>query len=96
MPKHDFSALFAEYEAIIAQMPETFDSHQFILRLAQQHQPLYIEALFSYRDKPAPFKIVHGILAKHLHAYPGLGQVGVVSSTDIFGQSNGCARWRRL
>jgi hypothetical protein len=40
-------------------MPETFTSHQFILRLAQQHQALYIDALHSYRDTAAPFKHVH-------------------------------------
>jgi hypothetical protein len=101
MPKHVFSALFAKYEAVIAQMPETFDSHQFILRLAQQHQTLYIEALYNYRhsphrESPAPFRIVHQFLARHLSTCRGLvTRTGDVYSADIFGQFNECARWRK-
>ena len=77
MPKHDFSPLFDHYPALIAQMPKIFTSHQFILRLAQQHQVPYIEALYSYRDsphrgKPAPFRTVHRILSQHLNAYSEL------------------------
>jgi hypothetical protein len=101
MPEHDFSALFEHYPTVIAQMPEIFTSHQFILRLAQQHQPLYIEALHSYRDSPhrgspAPFRVVHQLLARHLHAYHDLvTHVGTVNSPDIFGQVQKCAQWRK-
>ena len=102
MPKHDFSPLFDHYPAIIAQMPTTFTSHQFILRLAQQHQVPYIEALYSYRDsmhgkKPAPFRTVHGILSQHLNAYSELvARREDVPSVDIFGQTNECAQWKKL
>ena len=101
-PKHDFKALFAKYEAVVAQMPETFDSHQFILCLAQQHQTLYIEALYSHRhslhrDSPDPFRVVHQILSRHLNACHHLvTRLGDVYSADIFGQSNECAQWRKL
>jgi hypothetical protein len=101
MPKHDFSALFDQYPAIIAQMQKIFTSHQFILRLAQQHQVLYIEALHSYRDslhrgKPAPFRTVHGILSRHLNAYSDLiARMENVPSTDIFGQAETCAQWKK-
>jgi hypothetical protein len=102
MPKHDFSALFDQYPAIIAQMQKTFTSHQFILRLAQQHQALYIEALHSYRDslhrgKPAPFRTVHQILAQHLHACPEVVKsMDNVPSVNIFGQDSDCAQWKKL
>jgi len=71
MPEHDFSALYVHYPSIIAQMGEVFTSHKFILELARQHQDLYVDALYAYRDslregRPVPFQIVHGILAKHL------------------------------
>ena len=69
MTEHDFSALFDEYDQIIDQMPAIFTSHQFILRLVQQNQALYIDALGSYRGVPAPFRTVHGILARHLNAF---------------------------
>jgi hypothetical protein len=102
MPKHDFSALFDQYPAIIAQMQKIFTSHQFILRLAQQHQVLYIEALHSYRDslhrgKPAPFRTVHQILAQHLHACPEVVKsMDNVPSVNIFGQASDCAQWKKL
>jgi hypothetical protein len=102
MPEHDFTALFEHYPTIIGHMPEVFTSHQFILRLAQQHQTLYIKALYSYRHSPhrgspAPFRTVHGILSRHLNAYPELiTHIGTVKSTDIFGQVQECAQWRKL
>jgi len=102
MARHDFSALFEQYPAVIGRMPTIFTSHEFILCLAQQNQTLYIEALFSYRDAtyrgtPAPFMFVHRILAKHLNSYPDLlEQVRPdAPSTNIFGHSNGCAEWMK-
>jgi len=98
MPKHNFSYLLAHYPETIEEMGETFTSHQFILKLAQQHQRLYIKALHSYRDEPAPFRTVHGILAKRLHDYPELIELvrRDASSRNIFRQSNPCAEWRKL
>jgi hypothetical protein len=77
MAEHDFSAMYAQYPKVIAAMPKTFTSHQFILELARQNQTLYIEALYSYRhhshrDSPAPFLIVHGLLAQQLLEFPKL------------------------
>ncbi len=102
MTEHNFDALFENYPTIIAQMPNPFTSHQFILHLAQQHQALYIEALYSYRNlpnrqQPTPFKTVHGILAKHLNAFPQLvTHLGEVESIDIFTQENRCAQWQKV
>lgn len=102
MPRHDFDALFEQYPAVIAQMPEVFTSHAFILRLAQQNQALYIEALYSYREAThrgaaAPFMMVHSVLARRLNAHPDrVRRLGDVPSTDIFGKPNECAQWRKL
>jgi hypothetical protein len=102
MPEHDFKALYDQYTAVIAQMPPTFTSHLFILRLAQQNQRAYIEALYAYRDVPrsgktAPFMIVHGILAQHLFEYPDLIEKlsPAVKSKDIFGSDNTASEWRK-
>ena len=96
MPEHDFSTLFEKYPDVIAQMPETFTSHQFIQRLAQQHQTLYVKALYAYRNTAAPFKTVHAILAKGLNGYrERLTNVGDVQSEDIFGQATECAEWQK-
>lgn len=100
---HDFSPLFEHYEGVIAEMPAVFTSHQFILRLAQRHQPEYIEALHAYRNtlrdgRPAPFMNVHRVLALQLQECPGLvSQVASnVPSRDIFGTDNTCAQWRKV
>ena len=97
MPKHNFSAILAHYPKTIRDMPDTFTSHQFILRLAQRHQKLYIEALHRYQDEPAPFRVVHAILAKRLHDSKQIERIRRdAPSTNIFGQSNQCAEWRKL
>lgn len=99
--EHDFSELYSQYPAIIEQMPETFTSHKFILKLAQQNQRLYIEALHSYRDRPhrgqdAPFMYVHRILSQHLSNLPdSVVHLRQVASNDIFGRPNDCAQWRK-
>jgi len=100
--KHDFSALYACYPDVIQQMEDVFTSHEFILKLAHQHERMYVEALYSYRDslhrgRPTPFRAVHDILSKHLRTLPGLvTYLGEVQSEDIFKQSNNCAQWRRV
>ena len=102
MTQHDFSAIFEHYPELIAEMPDVFTSHQFILYLAQRHQSLYIEALYAYRNVPnpqhaTPFKTVHGILAKQLNDFPNLVRyVRHLSSTDIFKQDETCAEWQKV
>lgn len=101
MTEHDFRELFEHYPALIQDMNDTFTSHQFILHLARQHQSLYIEALSDYNNllnprHSAPFKTVHGILAKHLNVYPNLvTHIGDVESRNIFKKENTCAQWRK-
>ena len=103
MAGHDFASLFAKYPTVIAAMPDSFTSHEFILHLAHQYQTLYIEALYSYRGRnqrgsPAPFFMVHGILAQQLLEYPKLiRQVRKnVPSKTIFGGDAGCSEWKKV
>lgn len=103
MAKFDFSVLYDQYPAIISQMPPIFDSHQFILELARQNQVEYVKALHAYLESvadeaPAPFQVVHGILAKKLKNFPELVSLIRIDkpSIDIFGKSQGCAEWRKL
>ena len=98
MSQFDFSRLYAHYPAIIAMMPEIFTSHQFILRLAQAQQTLYVEALYAYRtnthgEQPAPFRIVHRELARGLAQSNLVKHIGEADSVDIFGRPNRCALW---
>ncbi|MBA7674708.1 hypothetical protein ES703_82929 [subsurface metagenome] len=102
MSEHDFEQLFDLYPEIIGQMDDTFTSHKFILHLAREYQALYITALYAYislpsTQQPTPFKTVHGILAKHLNAYPELvTNIGEVESFDIFTNDNRCAQWQKV
>ncbi len=102
MPRQDLENLFEHYREIIHGMPETFDSHQFIIKLAQVYQTQYIEALYAYRNrkyrrKPAPFMVVHGILAKRLTSHRDLIErvLPDKDSKDIFGSKDSASRWKK-
>ena len=97
MPAHNFQPLYDRYADIIARMPSPFTSHEFILRLAQQHQADYIEALHHYRSSD-PFRTVHAHLAKHLHEHSALVVKidDAPDDPDIFRVQQVCSRWRRL
>lgn len=102
MAEFDFDELYAHYPDVIEQMNEVFTSHEFILRLAQQNQTAYVAVLYHYRDTirrgaPVPFMVVHSILSKRLRAHSDLVvYAGDVSSTNIFGEPDECAQWRRV
>ena len=92
-----FESLEAVYEQVIALLPDTFDSHEFILKLAQEHQRLYVEALVEYADSDRPFQIAHGQMAKRLHKFPNLiAHAGERNSKDIFLQVNSAAVWQKV
>jgi len=97
MSEHNFEALYRHYPEIIAQMSGEFTSHQFILKLAQRYQQLYVEALYTYRHNK-PFQIVLGILARELRQYKSLiVYTGEQSdSTDIFGHANSASCWKKI
>lgn len=98
MSRFNFDALLDYYPATIALMPNRqFNSHDFILKLAQSHQVDYIAALHSFRSRPDPFRSVHGQLAKFLRKYPRLVRyAGMVPDADIFGRSGRCASWEKV
>ena len=103
MPVHDFAPLLSKYPEVIAKISSRcFGSHEFILRLAQTYQDLYVDALYSYRSecrsgKPVPFMFVHQELSNGLNQFPDLVEpAGRLDSHDIWGQPNSCARWRKV
>jgi len=93
-----FLSLFSHYAQVIQEMSNEFSSHEFIARLAQEHQREYIEALAAYRQRQSPFKAVHSILARHLNAsVPQLiVKTGGTIDEDIFGDRCSCATWRKV
>ena len=92
----EFQSLESVYEQVIALMPAKFDSHDFILKLAQKYQRLYVQALVEYADNERPFQVVHGQIALRLLRYPHLvTKVGEHISRDIFLQDSSAALWEK-
>ncbi len=92
-----FEELEKHYPAVIAQMPDRFDSHQFILRLAKQPniQPLYVQALARYSEEP--FRAAHAELSKRLGKFNHLiRRIGDTNSPDIFGDVCEAATWEKV
>jgi len=96
MPEPTLEALEEKFSEVAAKMDRYFNSHDFILKLAQMHQRLYVAALAAYLDKEYPFQIVHGEIARRLLSHPELAvKIGEDTSEDIFRQKNSATVWRR-
>ena len=99
-PTEQLTELFDQYETIIGMMRQKkdFSSHEFILKLAKHNQRAYIAALFRYRNKTAPFDILHGLLAKELKNHPTLIERKKIKykSEDIFDEHRPCSWWARI
>jgi hypothetical protein len=97
MSTSEFESLESVYEQVIDRMPNRFDSHEFILKLAQEHQRLYVRALVEYAESDRPFQIVHGQIAMRLLKFPNLvTRVGEHISRDIFLQENSATQWQKV
>ena len=93
----EFESLETVYEQVIALMPDKFDSHDFILKLAQEHQRLYVRALVAYAESERPFQIVHGQIAMRLLNFPNIvTKIGEHNSKDIFLQKNSATIWQKV
>src|SRR5688572_14838189 len=76
---------------------DKFDSHDFILKLAQKNQRLYVQLLFVYKDNNQPFQSVHKEIAKRLKKHTDLVEhIDNHSSKNIFGLKNKVAVWRKV
>ncbi len=86
------------FPKIVKMMREdTFDSHDFMLVLAQEYQKLYIEALYTYRDKNRPFHRVHMAIGKRLKKHVDLVKhIRNHRSDNIFGQKSLVAVWQKV
>lgn len=92
------SALVSHYPAIINQMPTLFTAHEFIQKLTQQHQALYIEVLYHYKNSDEPFTVVHSQLGSHLNDFPNLVVKNPpdVPGINIFGNHSTVSQWKKL
>jgi hypothetical protein len=90
-------SLEAVYEQVIALMPNRFDTHEFIVKLAQEHQQLYVKALIEHAESEKPFRALHSQIAMRMLKYPNLiTRIGDHISRDIFLQENIAAQWQKV
>jgi hypothetical protein len=97
MSSSAFEELEEKYLEIVKLMPERFDSHAFILALAQRYQQLYVRALNAYADNNQPFLTVHGEIAKRLKKRTDLvNHIANRISKNIFGYDSDAAVWEKV
>lgn len=86
-----------EFSKIVASMPDEFDSHAFILKLAQANQRLYVLALSEYANNDQPFQTVHALIAKRLKNHVDLVRHDRDEpSKNIFGLESDAAVWQKV
>ncbi len=86
-----------KFSEIVAFMPATFDSHEFILKLAQKYQKAYVRALNEYADNDQPFQTVHALLAKRLKQHADLVKhIDYRASKNIFRYDTAAAVWEKV
>jgi hypothetical protein len=93
-----FDELEKSYEEIIAQMEDSFTSHQFIEKLSQAHQDIYVQLLNEYSKNKHPFKSVHSVIATRLGNFKRLVKYDkwISKSENIFGNYNGAMVWQKV
>lgn len=99
-PSELFDELEKHYGDIIAQMKNEFTSHDFIEKLSQANQGLYVRLLDEYKSKGQPFQTVHSIIAKRLKNKEKWEHLVThvdndPKSENIFGNYNAAALWRK-
>lgn len=89
--------LEAVFSTVIDTMGNKFNSHEFILALAHQHQQLYVRALATFADTEYPFMSLHGQVARRLSQSGLVHDTGKdVRSRDIFRQMNEARLWQKF
>jgi len=91
------ASLETVYEKVIALMPGKFDSNDFVLKLAQEYQQLYVQALAEYADSERPFQSMHSQIAMRLLRFPNLvSRVDEHISQDFLQQENSAIVWQKV
>ncbi|MBO4777662.1 MAG: hypothetical protein J5588_04135 [Bacteroidales bacterium] len=81
---------------IIRELPNTFDSHDFIKKYAKQNEIQYIHELYSYGS----FRTYHLQIGKELLRLSENGALPIIKimetkSEDVFGNIDEIAKWRK-
>jgi hypothetical protein len=92
-----FDDLEIHFPHVIAQMDNTFTTHEFIEKLSQPQLELYIQLLSEYNEKEPPFQAVHlGIVQRLKDNWAHLVQQVGTESENTFGNYYPVAIWRKV
>ena len=86
--KEALRALEQVFPSTLATLRDEFDSHEFILKLANRNQRLYVQALATYADAVHPFDALHSQIVRRLIGTGSVKKVREHNSPDIFRQVN--------
>ena len=95
----EIDALAKHFEDVIKQMDIRFTSHEFLLRLAHDHQREYVAGLAAYAEGGSPFRDLHHALVRRLKKLEGkliTLRKENYPSRDIFGSPSHSGLWRKL
>ena len=98
MPESAFNKLEEIYPSIIDMMPEDlFNTHEFMVKLVQEHQELYVQALIEYSQNDQPSLMVVEQIIKGLRERNDL--IIYVRSEpieNVFEQKRDFEVWRKV
>lgn len=90
--------LIAAFPSAIARMPDSFDSHAFLLKLAKHNQCAYVQALAEEIEtgSETPFQALHSRICKALSRSGLMEKDGRTTSKDIFRRTKSEVQcWRK-
>ena len=98
MPESVFDELEEIYPIIIDMMPDgLFNTHEFRLKLVQEYQELYVQALIEYSKNDQPSLMVIEQIAKALKEREDLiAYVGSEPVENVFEQKRSFEVWQKV
>jgi hypothetical protein len=98
MPASVFDELEEIYPRIIDMMPDdVFNTHEFILKLVEEYQELYIQALVEYSQSDHPSLMVIEKIAKGLKGHNDMViYAGNEPVENVFEQKRGFEVWQKV
>jgi uncharacterized protein (DUF2225 family) len=93
-----FDKLEEIYPNIIAMLPdESFNTHEFMLKLTQEYQEFYVQALIEYSQNEQPSLMVIGQITKRLKERNDLViYIRSESIENVFEQKHDFEVWQKV
>jgi len=98
MSESVFEKLEEIYPKIIAMMPgNVFNTHEFMIKLTEAYQGLYVQALIECSQNDQPSQMVIGQIADRLKKRSDLVTcIGIESVENVFEKSHDFEVWQKV